>query len=1660
MKKALALALVFTLLLGYVPQISPRAFAEESTSTGITEEASYDPVSVFPESEENDEEEDLVIPPHDSNHALAPKELFPDTVKAESADALLDSIETTTFTASEAIDLQTVASEEVLRTKFGYSEAEIESAKQIYPSIDEFHSQLDAFAISSYAVSLPEATQQDILYLISHGYTNSQAYSAVVAAPLLGITLEELATEKAAELEEERQETERIHVLTPDDFDDEAPTIISEYKALATRMGVPYKVIETYMGQNIDTVSSLKARFDLLKNNVYSHSAESRSDLLVAPEAALTTTATNSSESFSYAPEKILSEPFSYEKLGEFNINLNKGSYDYVETDLSIPGKNGLDFNFVRRYQSENAEFSTPWLLLTEEDSGEVCLAAGYKPYLYRGEDENGDEILTEITSLERYTEISPINSDEELSFLKKVDPYYLTYYYADSFRRAASMKDSLREIWTLVYVDGDESDSEVIVWKPFITGIEPGFSDICVNGTMPYNYYVQEFGIGHGWSLGFSAIETYRADMNGGTKKRLITNTGEKYEIKFSSAGSHLVGYDRTDMILHNSGQGYSNARYTLEHKDGKKEYFDSNGRNIAIVDRYGNTITLSYTFASNGYVSAINIVDTMGNNIVFANENITYDPDNLESLTGSSLTEYNTIWTLKLNGELIKTYYILDETADEFPVSLIGVVDASEEPVLYSSGPYTHDFNGFVSTASTNDGMMWVNMLYEVEYPNGLIQYISTKKASERLGYAGYSEYYTVSKYEHRFPYNGRATTIQRKDYEFSDYSGLNKVCWNSVGNLSTYSTTVRNRPLKVTNGGVFLWSGLNVVHTFSQLTHNKKSETVYEWPLIQWNDIPSSGNTSFDELTADMDYTSKLARKTTYTYNDYDLPTKISISYYNPGSSSSSMSEVHQYTYDQKGNKLTETLPNNQVITWTYDSNYSIPLSKTYKQDADTTILEENTLTEDGKSIAQTTIKENGEICSKTDFTYDSAGRVTNEKSYSDATNYTETSYIYDSAAQPTEVILKGIKDADGNLLPGSAGYSAGEIATKNSYDNKGLVTSQTDGNGNVTTFEYDAKNRITKVVNPDLTTARYVYDDVNNRVTHTSENGTILRYEYDPSGNCLTGIYDVAGSRYVAKNEYDSGHRLVKERFYRQGDDEIRYYYYDAWGRVTETKTTNSSGTTTSRTTYDYSYTNSLSKTKQTVHGDSNAPSVITVSYSDNMGQVTKQGRVLNGSEKVDTYTYDYLGNVLTEKTAYAAAKGESFSSRYTYDHAGRVLTSEDAVGGTITNTYDWQGNLLSSADPSNNSTLYHYDALGRVVKQQTPFSEVNGSTVYAVSVNTYDPNGNVTLQKTTNNAPGSVESWSQTGYTYDNRNRLTQVKTYDNGTVESTTSYQYDGVGNILRMQNGSAVTTYTYDRFSNQLTKTDPLNQTESYTYDVSGSVLTKTDRNGNVTTYAYDDLGRVTSAATVTPSGTGNVTLTYAYTLTGQPRSESNGTGTTTYTYDALGRLLTQTDGANVRTYAYDIGDNRTSFVLTADGTQQMNTTYTYDGAERLTGVTNGSVTATYGYDTNGNRSYVEYNNGLRESYSYNKANLLTSLINKNSGGTVLSRYDYTYQLDGNQLSKTEANGKVTSNTYDDLGRLTRESTSTSGTVNQTYAYAYDSAGNRTSLTATGADA
>ena len=109
----------------------------------------------------------------------------------------------------------------------------------------------------------------------------------------------------------------------------------------------------------------------------------------------------------------------------------------------------------------------------------------------------------------------------------------------------------------------------------------------------------------------------------------------------------------------------------------------------------------------------------------------------------------------------------------------------------------------------------------------------------------------------------------------------------------------------------------------------------------------------------LTKHTDYGTDHNIITDYSYNsDTKLMTGVTVNNYSVSDSTKYMTTSQVYTYDtgNYADVLTET-PNNtsdRVVTYTYDSTYHFPLTKTYKQDANTTIREEYVPTSDGKKI----------------------------------------------------------------------------------------------------------------------------------------------------------------------------------------------------------------------------------------------------------------------------------------------------------------------------------------------------------------------------------------------------------------------------------------------------------------------------------------------------------------------------------------------------------------------------------------------------------------------------------------------------------------------------------------------------------------------------------
>lgn len=145
-----------------------------------------------------------------------------------------------------------------------------------------------------------------------------------------------------------------------------------------------------------------------------------------------------------------------------------------------------------------------------------------------------------------------------------------------------------------------------------------------------------------------------------------------------------------------------------------------------------------------------------------------------------------------------------------------------------------------------------------------------------------------------------------------------------------------------------------------------------------------------------------------------------------------------------------------------------------------------------------------------------------------------------------------------------------------------------------------------------------------------------------------------------------------------------------------------------------------------KVTKTVVGDAAAPSIVTTQYTDKCGNVVKTGQFLNGTEHLDTFAYDYVGNKTLELSAADAARNLPFSAKYEYNENGQVVKAYNAAGQFTSSTYNALGQLVQTTDYAGTPTAYTYDALGRLLSQTVTIED----DITAVSKYEYDGCGNI------------------------------------------------------------------------------------------------------------------------------------------------------------------------------------------------------------------------------------------------------------------------------------------------------------------------------------------
>ena len=514
--------------------------------------------------------------------------------------------------------------------------------------------------------------------------------------------------------------------------------------------------------------------------------------------------------------------------------------------------------------------------------------------------------------------------------------------------------------------------------------------------------------------------------------------------------------------------------------------------------------------------------------------------------------------------------------------------------------------------------------------------------------------------------------------------------------------------------------------------------------------------------------------------------------------------------------------------------------------------------------------------------------------------------ETSYLYDTHGNPTQITLNGqdipkcTKTFVYNEHHLCIAETIGKQTTQTIYDKTFLFLP-----AKVESFHKDKT----------LSVDEYIYDHKGHIIQHT-HNGSITQWEYDAYG---------FPTKQIQKTGTEDPDVITHYVHTKQGqckktitDDQTQIAVYDIVGNPIELEVfANNQLISGSYITYN---ANNQPITIQTP----NSNNIQHITYHRN-GQLKSSHQTSQGhDEEYEILDYDLLGNPLIE------ANPLGVCTLKTYDAIGNLLT-ETVEGHTISYAYEKGGLPIQITTPSGATTYRQYSSNGLLLSQTDP----DGSTTNWK----YDIYG----RKTSEEKNGML--WT---IHYDDANRRLIRSHFASGLSEIE---EYDANGNLIRITDWGGYTTHrTYDALGRIKTETTPSGQETRWSYDkniitchLPNDEVTITEIQASKPTHicTYDPRGNLIAEihesydpyndchtrtegdiTTTTWNNAhnspikvqqGDITHTYQYDRAGKCISETNGEGhTTAYTYDRLGRLTHKylPDGAQV-TYAYDKDSN-----------------------------------------------------------------------------------------------------------------------------------------------------
>ncbi|MGO9922342.1 MAG: SMP-30/gluconolactonase/LRE family protein, partial [Isosphaeraceae bacterium] len=371
------------------------------------------------------------------------------------------------------------------------------------------------------------------------------------------------------------------------------------------------------------------------------------------------------------------------------------------------------------------------------------------------------------------------------------------------------------------------------------------------------------------------------------------------------------------------------------------------------------------------------------------------------------------------------------------------------------------------------------------------------------------------------------------------------------------------------------------------------------------------------------------------------------------------------------------------------------------------------------------------------------------------------------------------------------------------TKLAFNSAGLLTSETDRNGNAVTVSYAEVECEEEEGGTDV-------------VAHALDaNGLAKPAEAPPPSSCKilrpTAITDPAGRQITFSYNHEA---LVESATGPLGH--VVKYGYSSENLATVTEPGES------RPAWQFEYSRPHQLTEET-----DALAHTTTTEYDHSHQVVAQTDPLGHKR-----TWEYASTESGPKTTITEPNGSETVVQFDSTTLPTATTRAygTSLASTTTDEYDGVDNLIATTDPNGHETTYGYDSEGNRTSEKDPLGHTTKWT--------YDSTHDVTSATT--------PSGETTTVTREGHGNATKVSRPAPSGQTQATSYTYDSHGEVTSMTGPLGRTsTYTYDNQGDRTSETDPEGDRTASAYDEDSQLAATTSPRGNTTTIERDAQGR-----------------------------------------------------------------------------------------------------------------------------------------------------------------------------------------------------------------------